>query len=373
MPALFQPLTLRSLTLANRIVVSPMCQYSAVNGCATDWHLMHLGQFAVGGNGLLIMEMTNVEARGRITPGCMGLYDDACERALRPVLRFVERYGNTPLGIQLAHAGRKASTAAPWEGRRRLTAQEGGWTPVAPSAIDDGDGTVPRALEHGEIQGIVEAFAGAAVRALRLGFQAIELHAAHGYLLHQFLSPLSNHRDDEFGGSLENRMRLPLQVFDAVRRVWPADRPLGVRVSATDWIEGGWTVDDTLAFAGELEHRGCDWIDVSSGGLARGQQIPVAPGYQVPLARRVKAATGMPVMAVGMITEPQQAEQIVSRGLADLVMLARGMLYDPRWAWHAAEALGVGDAASFPNQYQRCRPWGRQDVFAERRAQAGKS
>ncbi len=366
MPALFQPIALRSLELANRIVVSPMCQYSAQDGCATDWHLVHLGQFSVAGNGLMFMEMTNVEARGRITPHCMGLYDDACERSLEPVVRFTQRHGNTPLGIQLAHAGRKASTSAPWHGRKRLAADEGGWEMVAPSAVDDGDGAVPRALERDEIEALVAAFAAAAERAARLGFAAVELHAAHGYLLHQFLSPLSNRRDDEYGGSLENRMRFPLAVFDAVRSVWPHERPLGVRVSATDWVEGGWDVAGTVAFAAQLERRGCDWIDVSSGGLVRGQQIPVAPGYQVPLARQVKAATVIPVMAVGMITEPRQAEQIVAGGLADMVMLARGMLYDPRWAWHAADALGAGESASFPNQYQRCRPWNRQDVFAER-------
>ena len=374
MSALFQPLTLRSLTLANRVVVSPMCQYSAHNGCATDWHLMHLGHLAVGGHGLLIMEMTNVEPRGRITPGCMGLYDDACEAALARVVRFVERYGNTPIAIQLAHAGRKASSAPPWEGRRRLGAHEGGWQAVAPSAVDGGDGDEPpRALEAGEIEALVDAFAAAAERARRLGFAAIELHAAHGYLLHQFLSPLSNRRTDRYGGSLENRMRFPLAVFDAVRSAWPDDRPLGVRVSASDHADGGWDLDGTLAFTAELERRGCDWIDVSSGGLVKHQQIRVEPGYQVPFARRVKAATSMAVMSVGMITEPRQAEQIVASGHADLVALARGMLYDPRWTWHAAEALGDGQAARYPDQYLRCQPWGRQDVFADgpRRRAAG--
>jgi len=366
MSALFQPFNLRSLTLDNRVVVSPMCQYSAHDGCATDWHLMHLGQFAVAGNGLLIMEMTNVQARGRITPGCMGLFDDACEQALEPVMAFVRRHGNTPIATQLAHAGRKASTAAPWDGRKRLGPEHGGWEPVGPSALSDGDGTVPRALERDEIDAVVADFAAAAERSLRLGFDAIELHGAHGYLLHQFLSPLSNQRDDEYGGSLENRMRLPLRVFDAVRAVWPDDRPLGMRVSATDWVPGGWDMEGTLAFVAQLQRRGCDWIDVSSGGLVRGQDIPVGPGYQVPLARQVKAATTVPVMAVGMITEPRQAEQIVADGSADMVALARGMLWDPRWVWHAADALGVSDRVRTPNQYQRCRPWASQDVFAER-------
>jgi len=366
MSALFEPLNLRSLTLPNRVVVSPMCQYSAEDGRATDWHLMHLGQFSVGGHGLLIMEMTNVEARGRITPGCMGLYDDACEAALARVVRFVERYGNTPIAIQLAHAGRKASSAPPWEGRRRLRPQEGGWEPVAPSALDGGDGDdPPRALEADEIDALVASFANAAERARRLGFAAIELHAAHGYLLHQFLSPLANRRDDAYGGPLDNRLRFPLAVFDAVRSVWPHERPLGVRVSATDWVDGGWDLDGTLALAAELERRGCDWIDVSSGGLVKHQQIRVEPGYQVPFARRVKAATAMAVMSVGMITEPRQAEQIVASGDADLVALARGMLYDPRWTWHAAQALGVAEQARYPDQYLRCQPSGREDVFAD--------
>ena len=365
MPALFEPLTLRGLTLENRIVVSPMCQYSAENGCATDWHLMHLGQFAVGGNGLLIMEMTNVEARGRITPACMGLWDDACEAALAPVLRFAERHGNTPVAVQLAHAGRKASTRPPWQGRARVPEGDGGWEPVAPSAVDAGDGCVPRALERDEIEALVAGFADSARRAARLGFAAVELHAAHGYLLHQFLSPLSNRRDDEYGGTLENRMRFPLEVFDAVREAWPADRPLGVRVSGSDFAEGGWDMAGTLAFCTELEARGCDWIDVSGGGLVRHQSIVAEPGYQVGMASQVKAATGMAVMAVGMITDPHQAEQIVAGGHADLVALARGMLYDPRWAWHAADALGVGERARYPDQYLRCRPWGRQDVFAD--------
>jgi NADPH2 dehydrogenase len=366
MPALFQPLKLRQLTLENRVVVSPMCQYSASEGCATDWHLMHLGQFLVAGNGLLIMEMTNVQAAGRITPGCMGLYDDACERALEPVLRFAAEYGNSPLAIQLAHAGRKASTAAPWQGRKRFTPAHGGWEPVAPSPISDGDGTVPRALTVGEIDVLVDDFAAAARRALRLGFAAIELHGAHGYLMHQFLSSLSNQRDDDYGGSLENRMRFPLRVFDAVRAAWPADRPLGIRVSATDWYPGGGDMASTLTFVAELERRGCDWIDVSSGGLVRGQEIPVAPGYQVPLARQVRASTKVPVMAVGMITEPRQAEQIVAGGSADMVALARGMLWDPHWTWHAAQALGAAGALRMPDQYLRSQPWSAQDVFAER-------
>lgn len=352
---LFSSITLRELTLENRIMVSPMCQYSASDGCASEWHLMHLGQFAVAGVGLLTVEMTNVEARGRISPYCMGLYSDANEQALQPVIRFCRKYGRARLAIQLAHAGRKASTRPPWEGREPLTLDNGGWQTVAPSAIAASeDATVPKALEREEIRALVEAFANAARRAARIGFDAVELHGAHGYLLHEFLSPLSNQRKDEYGGSLENRMRFPLEVFEAVRAVWPADRPVGMRVSATDWIDGGWTLEDTLVFAHELKARGCDWIDVSSGGMAPPESIPVGPGYQVPFAERVKAETGMVTIAVGLITRPDQAEEIIASGKADMVALARGMLYDPHWAWHAATALGA--EATYPNQYLRCRP-----------------
>lgn len=332
-----------------------MCQYSARDGCASDWHLMHLGQFAVAGVGLLTVEMTNVEARGRISPYCMGLYSDANEQALQRVVDFCRKYGRAKLGIQLAHAGRKASTRPPWQGRDPLTIDNGGWQTVAPSAIAASpDAAVPKALERDEIRSLSEAFAGAARRAARIGFDAVELHGAHGYLLHEFLSPLSNERDDEYGGSLENRMRFPLEVFDAVRAAWPADRPLGMRVSATDWVDGGWTLDDTVTLARELKTRGCDWLDVSSGGMAPPESIPVGPGYQVPFAERVRKETGMVTIAVGLITEPHQAEEIIASGKADMVALARGMLYDPHWAWHAATALGA--EASYPNQYLRCRP-----------------
>ncbi len=352
---LFTPITLRGVTLANRIMVSPMCQYSAVDGCASDWHLMHLGQFAVSGVGLLVVEMTNVEARGRISPYCMGLYSDENERALSRVVQFCRKYGNTRLGVQLAHAGRKASTRPPWQERKPLLPADGGWQTVAPSAIAVDEGaTVPRALEREEIDSLVEAFARAAERAQRIGFDAVELHGAHGYLLHEFLSPLSNRRDDEYGGSLENRMRFPLAVFGAVRAVWPEDKPLGMRVSATDWVQGGWTLEETIVFARELKARGCDWIDVSSGGIDPAQRVPVGPGYQVPFAEKVRAEVGMTTVAVGMITEPRQAEEIIATGKADIVALARGMLYDPHWTWHAAAALGA--EASYPNQYLRCRP-----------------
>jgi NADPH2 dehydrogenase len=367
---LFQPIRLRQIVLDNRIMVSPMCQYSAVDGCATDWHLMHLGQFAVSGAGLLMVEMTDVEPRGRITPFCLGLYSDDNERALQRVVDFCRRHGRARIGIQLAHAGRKASTLPPWEGRRRLMPEEGGWDPVAPSAVASGEGApVPRALSLEEIEAIREAFVAATRRAARIGFDALELHCAHGYLLHQFLSPLSNRRTDRYGGTLENRMRFPLEVFAAMRAVWPEDRPLGVRVSATDWAEGGWDLPDTLEFARALKALGCDWIDVSSGGLVKNQRIKTYPGYQVPFAEAVRHATGLITVAIGMITEPRHAEAIIAQGQADLVALARGMLYDPRWAWHAAAELGA--SVYYPNQYLRCRPWVRNDTFAEREAARG--
>jgi len=293
------------------------------------------------------------------------LYDQKTERALKRVVDFCKRYGNAPIGVQLAHAGRKASVMPPWEGRRPVPVEQGGWQPVAPSAIAAG-ANVPAALRTEEVDALIAKFADAARRAERCGFDVIEIHAAHGYLLHQFLSPLANQREDQYGGSLENRMRFPLAVYRAIREVWPDHKPLGVRVSATDWVEGGWDVEQTITFAQELKTLGCDWIDVSSGGLMKNQQVPVGPGYQVPFAEKIRHATGLTTIAVGMITEPQQAESIIAQGQADMVALARGMLYDPRWAWHAAEVLG--GKVSYPNQYLRCRPWVRNDTFAEREA-----
>jgi 2,4-dienoyl-CoA reductase-like NADH-dependent reductase (Old Yellow Enzyme family) len=368
---LFTPLRLRALEIPNRIMVSPMCQYSAVEGSATDWHLMHLGQFAVSGAGLVCVEMTNVEARGRISPGCMGLYSDGNEAALARVVEFCRGHGPARLAVQLGHAGRKASTRPPWEGREPLGPHEGGWEPIAPSAIPMSEGAlVPRALSAAEIEALVERFAESARRALRIGFDTIELHGAHGYLLHQFLSPLSNHRDDEWGGTLERRLRFPLEVFEAVRAVWPQDRPLGMRVSATDWAEGGWDLDQTLVLARALRERGCDFMDVSSGGLVANQRITLGPGYQVPFAERVRREVGIPTIAVGLITEPRRAEEIVANQRADMVALARGMLYDPHWTWHAATELGAD--AWYPPQYQRCAPQrDPADVFAERRAGGG--
>jgi 2,4-dienoyl-CoA reductase-like NADH-dependent reductase (Old Yellow Enzyme family) len=363
--ALFQPIRFRGLSLANRIMVSPMCQYSAVDGCMTDWHLAHLGMLANSGAELLCFEMTDVEPIGRITPGCSGLYSDANEAALRRVVAHCREHGQARLGIQLAHAGRKASTAPPWDSRKWLKPEEGGWQPVAPSAVPMGEGElVPRALTLSEIQGLLAKFADATRRARRIGFDAIELHAAHGYLMHEFLSPLSNLRDDAYGGSLANRMRFPLEVFSAVRAEWPGDRPIGVRLSCTDWAEGGWDIEQTVALARELKKLGCDWIDASSGGLVKNQAIPVAPGYQVPFAERIRKDAGIATIAIGLITEARQAESIIAEGKADMVALARGFLWDPRWGWHAA--LELGAEPRIPLQYLRGRPAGRADVFAER-------
>jgi 2,4-dienoyl-CoA reductase-like NADH-dependent reductase (Old Yellow Enzyme family) len=354
-PALFNPIRLRNLEVANRIVVSPMCQYSAEDGTASEWHLIHLNTLAMSGAGLLFVEATAVEAVGRITPGCLGLYSDANEQALAPVIASVRRHSNAAVGIQLGHAGRKASSRAPWDGGTLILSQDAGWQTVAPSAVAQGaDEPAPRALEKSEIARIVERFVDSTRRADRLGFDAIELHGAHGYLMHEFLSPIANRRDDEYGGPLENRMRFPLQVFDAVRAAWPDTKPLGVRLSCTDWVEGGWEIEQSVVFARALKARGCDWIDCSGGGVSSQQKIPLGPGYQVPFAERIRQETGIPTIAVGLITDPHQAEEIIASGKADMVALARGMLYDPRWGWHAAAALG--GTVQAPKQYWRSVP-----------------
>ncbi len=341
---LFDPISLRSLALPNRIVVSPMCQYSADDGCATDWHLIHWGQLLLSGAAMLTIEATAVSPEGRITPGCLGLYDDATERALADRLRRARRQAPPmAVALQLAHAGRKGSSARPWEGGALLSAEKGGWTPVAPSAVPHADGeAAPAALPIAGLARVRDAFVGAAERALRVGIDALELHMAHGYLLHEFLSPVSNHRDDAYGGSLGNRIRFPLEVFDAVRGAWPADRPLGVRISATDWVDDGWTVEDSIALARELKARDCTWIDVSSGGISPRQRIPSpSPGIQVPFARAIRGATGITTMAVGLITDPKHADAIVAAGDADMVAMARAFLRDPRWPWRAAMELGA--------------------------------
>ncbi|MDH5750537.1 MAG: NADH:flavin oxidoreductase/NADH oxidase, partial [Rhodospirillales bacterium] len=347
------PITLRGVTLANRVVVAPMCQYSAVNGSATDWHLMHLGQFSVSGTGLVIVEATGVEPEGRITPHCLGLWSDENEAALARVVKFCRDYGNTRMGIQLSHAGRKASVNAFWQGSKPVAAADGGWQTVAPSPlpfVDDGR-PVPQELTAEGMARIKASFVEAAKRAARIGFDSLETHSAHGYLLHEFLSPISNQRTDDYGGSLENRMRYPLEVFAAIRDVWPEDKPFGVRVSATDWIDGGWDVESTLIYARELEKLGCDYLHVSGGGITATAKVPVGPGYQTGFAATLKAGLSIPVIAVGLITGAMQAENIIRSGQADMVALARGMLFDPRWTWHAANELGA--EAAYPPQYER--------------------
>lgn len=361
---LFTPLRVGRLELANRIVVAPMCQYSAEDGCASDWHLIHLGQLALSGAALLTIEATAVVPEGRISPGDLGLWSDANEDALRRVLVGIRKFSNMPIAIQLAHAGRKASTHVPWEGGTQIPPEEtDGWQTVAPSALAFAEGEQPpTALDEAGLVRVRNGFVAAAARAARLGLDAIQLHAAHGYLLHEFLSPLSNRREDAYGGSLENRMRFPLEIFDAVRAEFPEDRPVSVRVSGTDWAEGGWDIDQTIVFAKALEARGCDAIHVSSGGLSARQQIPVGPGYQVPLARAVKEAVSIPVVAVGLITGFDQAEAIIGTGEADFIALARTILYNPRWPWHAAAHFGA--TVNAPRQYLRSQPSRYRDLFS---------
>ncbi|WP_294393192.1 NADH:flavin oxidoreductase/NADH oxidase [uncultured Sphingomonas sp.] len=362
-PALFSPLELGGRRLDNRIVIAPMCQYSAEDGCMTDWHLIHLGQLALSGAALLTIEATAVVPEGRITYADVGLWDDRTEAAMGRVLDSIRRWSDMPIAIQLAHAGRKASTDKPWHGGKQLPPDHAhGWQTVAPSPVAFETGSVPpTALDRDSLLRIRDAFADAARRSARLGIDVIQLHGAHGYLLHQFLSPLSNQRDDEYGGSLENRMRFPLEVFDAVRAAFPAERGVTMRVSGTDWVESGWDVGGTIAFAQALEARGCAAIHVSSGGLDPRQDIPVGPSYQVPLARAVKQACGMPVVAVGLITDFDQAEAIVGTGDADMIALARTILYDPRWPWHAAAHFGAQVKA--PPQYLRSQPRRFRDLF----------
>ncbi|MBZ5701107.1 MAG: NADH:flavin oxidoreductase/NADH oxidase [Acidobacteriia bacterium] len=351
MTKLFSPLRIREVELKNRIAVSPMCQYSAQDGHAQTWHLVHLGSRAVGGAGLVIAEASAVEARGRISPGDTGLYADSHVDAWRPITEFIRTAGAVA-GVQLAHAGRKASTAAPWIGGKPLGPAEGGWETVSASALafDSGYST-PHALPAAEIEAVVAAFRKAAERALAAGFELAEIHSAHGYLLHQFLSPLSNVRQDEYGGSFENRIRLVLRVVQAVREVWPARLPLFVRVSATDWKEGGWDLEQTVELCRRLKALGVDLVDVSSGGLVPGVKIPLGPGYQAGFAAAVRREAGMPTGAVGLITEAAQAETILASEQADLVLLAREFLRDPYWPRRAAQALGA--KIKPPVQYER--------------------
>lgn len=352
---LFSAYALRDLQLPNRIVISPMGQYSAEEGgYAGQWHLMHLGHLAMSGAGLLITEATAVEPNGRISKHDLGLWSDRHAEALAPVLDFCRRHGGARLGMQLYHAGRKGSVSVAWEGQRPISPEQGGWTIYNPSPIAYPGRAMPEALDEAGIRRVVAAFAAAAQRADRIGIELIELHGAHGYLMHSFLSPFANQRDDRYGGSRENRMRFVLEVFDAVRAVWPERKPLGMRISATDWAPGGWDIEDSVELAAAMRRRGCDFITASSGGATPEQTLKVHPGYQVPFAERIRRESGIPTMAVGLITEPQQAEDILAADQADLIALARGMLFNPRWPWHAA--LQLQEEVFYPKQYERAHP-----------------
>jgi 2,4-dienoyl-CoA reductase-like NADH-dependent reductase (Old Yellow Enzyme family) len=353
MSHLFEPLEIRSVRLPNRIGVSPMCQYSAIDGMAQDWHMVHLGSRAVGGFGLVIVEATAVEARGRISPGDLGIWSDHHIEPLKRIVGFMEGQGAVP-AIQIAHAGRKASTSAPWDGGLPLPPDSGGWTPVGASALPFDTGhPVPHELSVDEIRDVQDAFVAGTVRAARAGFRWLEIHAAHGYLAHSFLSPLSNHRQDEYGGSFENRARFVLEIAQRVRDVWPDDLPLTIRFSCTDWAEGGWTIDDSVKLAGLLKDEGVDLVDCSSGGLVPHARIKLGPGYQVPFAERIRREAGVATAAVGMITDAVQADAIVREGRADLVLIAREALRDPYWPIRAASALEQKAARGGPAQYGR--------------------
>jgi 2,4-dienoyl-CoA reductase-like NADH-dependent reductase (Old Yellow Enzyme family) len=353
-PHLFSPLTIRSVTLRNRIGVSPMCQYSAEDGVANEWHFVHLGSRAVGGAGLVIAEATAVAPEGRITPGCLGLWADQHIEPLARIANFVKSHGAVA-GIQIAHAGRKASADLPWRGGAHLSEAQGGWPTIAPSAIPFGGdlGKVPRAMTEADIARVQNAFAATAQRALTAGFEWLELHAAHGYLFNEFLSPLVNRRTDKYGGSFENRIRLLLDTSRAVRKIWPDNLPLAVRISAIDWMPGGWQIEDSIALAKLLKAEGVDLMDCSSGGVVPDAKIKVEPGYQAPFAEKIRRGANIATAAVGYITEPKQADDIVRQGRADLVLLARQMLVDPYWPAHAARALGQKDKLPPPNQYAR--------------------
>lgn len=353
MSQLFTPIVLRGVECRNRIFVSPMCQYSSRDGFPTDWHLVHLGGRAVGGAGVVMMEATAVAPEGRISPDDMGIWSDQHAAALERIVRFIREQGAVP-AIQLAHAGRKASTAAPWTGGGPVPIEEGGWQVIGPSAVAFGPGyQEPRALSLAEIEGVVKQFARAAQRAADAGFEMVEIHAAHGYLLHQFLSPLSNRRDDEYGGAFENRVRLAVQVARRVRAAWPDNLPLLVRLSATDWVEGGWSPADSIELSRRLAAEGVDMIDCSSGGLVPGAKIPAGPGYQTPFASAIRREAGIATAAVGLVTSPEQAEQIVATGQADAVLLARELLRNPYWPLAAARRLGA--EVPWPKQYERAR------------------
>jgi len=358
MSRLFEPLTLRAVTIPNRVFVSPMCEYSCTDGLANDWHLVHLGSRAVGGCGLVLTEAASVSPEGRITPWDAGIWSHAQVEAWKPIVKFIKSQGSVP-GIQIAHAGRKASCAQPWSGGGPLALDAGGWKTLGPSQVPFGRYPAPREMSAADIEACVADFRLAADRSLQAGFEVAEVHAAHGYLLHEFLSPISNVRTDDFGGSLSNRMRFPLMVCQAVRDAWPQDKPVFVRISASDWKEGGWDLEQSIAFCRELKAIGIDLIDVSSGGNAHDQKIVLGPGYQVPFSAAIRRDAGIPTAAVGLITEAVQAEHVVSTGQADAVCLARALLRDPYWARHAAKTLGVD--VKWPDQYLRADvgPFGR--------------
>lgn len=370
MSQLFTPYTIGNLHLPNRIVIPPMCQYSAVEGNATDWHTIHYGNLSHSGAGLLIIEATAVLPEGRISFADLGLWSGENEAALKHMLDAVRKYSSMPIAIQLAHAGRKASCDQAWQGGKQLGMNESGWQTVAPSALPfSPSDRAPQALDDAGLQRVKQAWVAAAQCAQRIGLDAIEVHAAHGYLLHEFLSPLTNTRTDSYGGSLENRLRFPLAVYDAVREAVP-DMTVGIRISASDWVEGGWDVEQSVVFAQELKKRGCDFIHVSSGGLSPQQQITLGPNYQVAFAERIKRETGLPTIAVGMITEAEQAEAIITSGQADMVGVARGMLYNPRWPWHAAAKLDAQISA--PPQYWRAPPQQPSALFYDTRRSGNK-
>jgi 2,4-dienoyl-CoA reductase-like NADH-dependent reductase (Old Yellow Enzyme family) len=354
MSLLFSPIQIKDITLKNRIVVSPMCQYSSEDGFANDWHLVHLGSRAIGGAALIIQEASAVSPEGRISAGDLGIWKDEHIAMYQRITAFIQEHGCVA-GIQLAHAGRKASTTPPWEGGKQITSGPKSWTTVAPSAIPFHEGNeAPLALDKAGIQKVIADFKAAAVRSLTAGYKVIEIHAAHGYLIHQFFSPLSNQRTDEYGGSFENRIRILLEIIESIQEVWPAENLLFVRISATDWTEGGWTAEESVQLADLLKDKGVDLLDCSSGGLSEHQQIPIFPGYQVQFAERIKNETGMPTGAVGLITEARQAEEILEKGQADLIILARVLLRDPYFPLHAAFELG--DEQPWPQQYDRAKP-----------------
>jgi 2,4-dienoyl-CoA reductase-like NADH-dependent reductase (Old Yellow Enzyme family) len=363
---LFSKFKMRELELANRIVVSPMGQYSAENGSATDWHMMHLGHLSVSGAGLLITEATAVEVPGRLSKTDLGLFSNENEEALARVVAFCRKHGGAKLGSQLYHGGRKSSITTAWEGQKAIPVEQGGWVPYSASDVPYPGRNAPQGLDEAGIKRAIKAFTDAAKRADRIGFDLIEIHGAHGYLIHNFLSPFANKRTDRYGGSLEGRMRFAIEVYEAIRAVVPERKPIGMRISSTDWVEGGWTLDDSVVLAAELKKRGCDYITASSGGSVPEQQLKVGPGYQVPFAERIRREAGIACMAVGLITEPQQAEDIIAGGHADLVALGRGMLFNPRWPWHAAMALG--EQVYYPPQYERSHPKMRAGDFLKPRA-----